>query len=73
MWMNVDHPTKRITFHGDNCVFIPTTDSKYKKLMVYFVMVAGFILKIFKRHNPIMKKIIRNINAEVVMVAKKTN
>ncbi|WP_102026205.1 hypothetical protein [Salirhabdus sp. Marseille-P4669] len=32
MWMNVDHPTKRITFHGDNCVFIATTDSKYKKV-----------------------------------------
>lgn len=44
-----------------------------KKLMVYFVMVAGFIIKISKRHNPIMKKIISNINAEAVIVAKKTN
>ncbi|WP_251162450.1 hypothetical protein [Cytobacillus kochii] len=32
MWMNVDHPTKKITFHLDDCIYIPTADSKYKKV-----------------------------------------
>jgi 7-cyano-7-deazaguanine synthase in queuosine biosynthesis len=32
MWMNVDYPTKKITFHLDDCIFIPTTGSKYKKV-----------------------------------------
>ncbi|MBP2242632.1 hypothetical protein J2Z40_003209 [Cytobacillus eiseniae] len=32
MWINVDHPTKKITFHLDDCIFIPTADSKYKKV-----------------------------------------
>lgn len=31
MWLNVDHQTKKITFHEDNCIYIPTKDSKYKK------------------------------------------
>lgn len=32
MWISVDHPTKNITFHLDDCIFIPTADSKYKKV-----------------------------------------
>jgi hypothetical protein len=32
MWLNVDKPTKKATFHEDTCTYIPTRDSKYKKL-----------------------------------------
>jgi hypothetical protein len=32
MWLNIDKPTKKVTLHGDTCTYIPTSDSKYKKL-----------------------------------------
>lgn len=66
--MNVDHQTKMITFHWDNYVFIPTTNSKYKKVNG-LLDGGGLYFKDFNRHNPIIKY----INAEVVMVPKKSN
>ncbi|MEL1135061.1 hypothetical protein AAC978_07735 [Desulfitobacterium sp. THU1] len=32
MWINIDKPTKKVTLHEKHCSFVPTTDSKYKKI-----------------------------------------
>lgn len=32
MWLNIDKPTKKATFHEDCCTYIPTADSEFKKL-----------------------------------------